>query len=78
MAFQKGRRRRRKRVCFFCANEIETLDYKDVNAVSKYITERGKIKPRRVTSTCAKHQRMVANTVKRSRHMAYIPFVKES
>ncbi len=76
MAFHK--RRRRKKVCYFCANEVETLDYKDSNAVSKYITERGKIKPRRATSNCAKHQRMVAVAIKRSRHMAYVPFVKES
>ncbi|MFV0424979.1 MAG: 30S ribosomal protein S18 [Bacilli bacterium] len=78
MAFVKGRGRRRKRVCHFCANKLDTLDYKDVNSLNKYITDRGKIKPRRATSTCAKHQRMVATAVKRSRHMAFIPFVKEN
>lgn len=79
MTFVKGRgRSRRKRVCHFCANKIDTLDYKDVNTLSKYITDRGKIKPRRATSTCAKHQRMVATAIKRSRHMAFIPFVKEN
>lgn len=70
------RRRRSRRVCHFCANKIDTLDYKDVSTINKYITDRGKIKPRRTTSTCSKHQRMVAQAVKRSRHMAYIPFVK--
>ncbi len=70
-------RRRRKRVCYFCANKINELDYKDVNTLGKFITERGKIKPRRMTSTCAKHQRMVANSIKRARIMAYLPFVNE-
>lgn len=70
------RRRRRKRVCHFCASKMETLDYKDVNTINKFITDRGKIKPRRTTNTCAKHQRMVATAIKRSRHMAFIPFVK--
>ncbi len=78
MAFVKGRGRRRKRVCHFCANKLDELDYKDVNTLGKYITDRGKIKPRRTTSTCAKHQRMVATAIKRSRHMAFIPFVKEN
>lgn len=75
MAFVK--RKRRRRVCHFCASKIDTLDYKDTATVSKFITDRGKIKPRRATSTCAKHQRMVATAVKRSRHMAFIPFVKK-
>ncbi len=70
-------RRRRKRVCYFCANKVNELDYKDTNTLNKFITERGKIKPRRMTSTCAKHQRTVANSIKRARIMAYLPFVNE-
>lgn len=72
------RKRRRKRVCQFCASKMDSVDYKDVNTLSKFITERGKIKPRRLTSTCAKHQRMVASSIKRARHMAYLPFVTDN
>ena len=65
--------RKRKKVCQLCAGK--TLDYKDVDIIKRYINEKGKILPRRVTGTCAKHQRFVAEQVKRARHMALIPFV---
>ncbi|MBZ6527991.1 30S ribosomal protein S18 [Aerococcaceae bacterium DSM 111021] len=66
--------RRRKKVCFFCANHIDHPDYKDVDLVSRFVSEKGKILPRRVTGTCAKHQRTLTATVKRTRIMALIPF----
>ncbi|MCT4612674.1 MAG: 30S ribosomal protein S18 [Clostridia bacterium] len=70
------KRRRRAKYCVFCAND-STLDYKDEAAVKKYISDRGKILPRRATGNCAKHQRMVAGTVKRARQIALVPFVAE-
>ena len=65
--------RRKKKVCAFCGVEGE-VDYKDVNRLSKYISERGKILPRRVTGTCAKHQRMVTTAIKRARNLALLPY----
>ena len=67
-------RKKRKKICHMCAGK--TVDYKDINIISKYINDSGKILPRRFTGTCAKHQRHVAEKVKLSRHMAFIPFVK--
>jgi len=66
--------KKRKKVCKLCTGK--TLDYKDANSLKFYINDKGKILPRRVTGTCAKHQRVVAEAVKRARHMAIIPFVK--
>ena len=68
---------RRKKVCHFDANKIENIDFKDVELLKKFITDRGKILPRRVTGTCAKHQRKLAIAIKRARHMALLPFVKD-
>ena len=65
---------RRKKICQMCAGK--SVDYKDVMIVSKYINEKGKILPRRVTGTCAKHQRIVATQIKRARMMAILPFTK--
>ena len=65
---------RRKKVCQMCAGK--TVDYKDVAIVSKYINEKGKILPRRMTGACAKHQRHIANQIKRARYMALLPYVK--
>lgn len=70
---RRGRRPRRK-VCHFCANKIETIDYKDVATLRKYISERGKILPRRISGTCAHHQRMVTAAVKRARFIALLPY----
>lgn len=69
---RRGRRPRRK-VCHFCANKIEDIDYKDVPTLRKYTSERGKILPRRISGTCARHQRMVMNSVKRARFIALLP-----
>lgn len=73
MGQRRGGRRRRK-VCFFCANHIDHPDYKDIELVSRFVSEKGKILPRRVTGTCAKHQRTLTSAVKRARIMALIPF----
>lgn len=64
----------RRRVCYFCVNKIDTIDYKDVNTLGKYISERGKIEPRRKMGTCAKHQRILTTALKRARHIALLPF----
>lgn len=66
--------RKKKKVCQMCAGK--SVDYKDVNIVLKYVNEKGKILPRRMTGACSKHQRHIANQVKRARFMALIPFVK--
>ena len=70
-------RRGRKKVCYFTANKIEHIDFKDVDLLKRFITERGKILPRRITGTSAKYQRKLAIAIKRARHMALLPFVKE-
>jgi len=64
---------RRKKICQMCAGK--SVDYKDAAIVSKYINEKGKILPRRMTGACAKHQRHIAQQIKRARYMALIPFV---
>ena len=68
---------RRKKVCIFCEEHAESIDYKDVAKLRKFISERSKIRPRRVTGTCAKHQRELTIAIKRARHMALIPFVTD-
>lgn len=69
--------KRRKKVCYYCQNKLDVVDFKNADLLKKYISERGKILPRRATGACAKHQRMVAIAVKRARHMALLPFVKD-
>ncbi len=66
--------RRRRKVCEFCENKIENIDYKDTATLKKYISERGKILPRRATGTCAKHQRKVTEAIKRARNVALLPY----
>ncbi len=68
---------RRKKVCRFCADKIETADYKDVKFLQQYIVERSKILPRRISGTCAKHQRIVQQAIKRARHIALLPFTSD-
>ncbi|EGP9771284.1 30S ribosomal protein S18 [Listeria monocytogenes] len=74
-----GRRggRRRKKVCYFTSNGITHIDYKDVELLKKFVSERGKILPRRVTGTSAKYQRKLTVAIKRSRQMALLPFIAE-
>ena len=76
MAQQRGARRgrKRKKVCFFCANHIDHVDYKETDLLKRYVSEKGKILPRRVTGTCAKHQRTLTISIKRARIIALMPF----
>lgn len=67
-------RRIKKKVCQFCANEEFKVDYKDYDRVKRFVSEKGKILPRRVTGNCAKHQRVVVEAVKRARHIAILPY----
>ncbi len=73
---RRGGVRRRKKVCVFCGKD-NTIDYKDVAKLRKFISERGKILPRRVTGTCAAHQRALTVAIKRARHLALLPYVVE-
>ena len=68
--------RRRRKVCVFCGKD-NTIDYKDVNKLKRYISERGKILPRRITGNCAKHQRALTVAIKRARHIAIMPYVQD-
>ena len=72
---RKGGRNRRRKVCFFTANGITHIDYKDVDMLKKFVSERGKILPRRVTGTSAKYQRKLTIAIKRARQMALLPYV---
>lgn len=72
-----GGMRRRKKVCAFCFGENKEIDYKDTTNLKKFISERGKILPRRITGTCAKHQRELTVAIKRARHTALLPYVVE-
>jgi small subunit ribosomal protein S18 len=76
MKRERGRRPRRK-VCSFCVDKVEEIDYKDVAKLRRYITERGKILPRRISGTCAKHQRQLTVAIKRARNVALLPFTCE-
>ena len=67
-------RKGRKKVCSFCVDKIDTIDYKDVAKLRRFISERAKILPRRVTGTCARHQRELTVAIKRARHLALLPF----
>lgn len=70
-------RRGKKKVCQFCKDKNLVIDYKDTTRLRKYITERGKIQPRRMSGACAKHQRQVAIAIKRARTMALLPYVQD-
>lgn len=76
MKRERGRRPRRK-VCSFCVDKVEEIDYKDVAKLRRYITERGKILPRRISGNCAKHQRQMTTAIKRARNIALLPFTCE-
>jgi small subunit ribosomal protein S18 len=72
-----GRMMRRPRLCIACSEGVQILDYKQADVLRRYVTERGKIKPRRQTGMCARHQRALAIAIKRARHLALLPFVGE-
>ncbi len=73
---RSGAIRRRKKVCVFCGKD-NVIDYKDTNKLKRYISERGKILPRRITGNCAKHQRALTVAIKRARHIALMPYVTD-
>ena len=77
MADNRGRRRGRRKVCTFCADKIESIDYKDSGLLKKMVAENGKILPKRMTGTCAGHQRELTTAIKRARHVALLPFTGE-
>ncbi len=70
-------RKPRRKVCSFCVDKVEAIDYKDIATLRKYISERGKILPRRVTGTCAKHQRELTEAIKRARQIALLPYTND-
>ena len=70
-------RRAKKKVCMFCVDKVEHSDYKDTAKLRRYISERGKIVPRRISGNCAKHQRQLTVAIKRARQIALLPFVSE-
>ena len=67
-------KRNRRKACSFCVDKVENIDYKDVAKLRRYVSERAKILPRRVTGTCAHHQRALTVAIKRARHLALLPF----
>lgn len=74
---RRGGMRRRKKVCVFCGQENNEISYKDANKLKRYVSERGKILPRRITGNCAKHQRALTVEIKRARHLAIMPYVQD-
>lgn len=70
-------RRAKKKVCAFCVDKVTEIDYKDVAKIRKFISERGKILPRRISGNCAKHQRQLTMAIKRARHVALLPYTAE-
>lgn len=70
-------RKARKKVCGFCVDKVDNIDYKDIARLRRYMSERGKILPRRVTGTCARHQRELTVAIKRARHLALLPYTAD-
>lgn len=71
------RRKPRKKVCQFCVDKVAEIDYKDVARIRRFVSERGKIVPRRMSGCCAKHQRQLTTAIKRARHIALLPYTAE-
>ena len=72
-----GRRMHRRRVCRFCIDKVDLIDFKDVKLLQNYLPERGKIVPRRISGSCATHQRMLAEAIKRARNIALLPYAAD-
>ena len=68
---------KRKKICIFCADKVDYIDYKDAGKLRKFISERGKILPRRISGTCAKHQRDLSIAIKRARQVALLPYISD-
>jgi len=77
MAYQKRRGRRKKKACQFTADKVKYIDFKDTNVLKKYISERGKILPKRVTGNSTKYQRKLTVAIKRARHLALLPYTQD-
>jgi small subunit ribosomal protein S18 len=75
--YRGGRTYFKKKVCKLCVQKLKTVDYKDINMLRKFVTDRGKMLPRRITGTCAKHQRVVSKSIMRARMIALLPFVSK-
>ncbi len=73
----RGGRRPKRRNCTFCSEKAIEIDYKDINKLRRFVTERGKILPRRVSGNCARHQRVLATAIKRARELALLPYTSE-
>ena len=71
------KRVKKKKVCAFCSEKITEIDYKDIARLKKFVSERSKILPRRITGSCAKHQRALTTAIKRARHIALIPYISD-
>jgi small subunit ribosomal protein S18 len=76
--YARKRRKKRPKVCHFCVDKVTHVDYKDIDRLRKYITDRGKIVPRRVTGACAKHQRQLTRAIKRARIVAFLPYTADN
>jgi small subunit ribosomal protein S18 len=74
---RRERRRGRRRVCAFCVDKVDAIDYKQADKLRRFITERGKILPRRISGNCARHQRQLTVAIKRARQMALLPYTSE-
>lgn len=74
----KDRKKGRRKVCAFCVDKIEVIDYKEVGRLRRYLTERGKILPRRISGNCARHQRQLTTCIKRARQMALLPYTQDA
>lgn len=70
-------RRAKRKVCVFCVDKVDSIDYKDTAKLRRFVSEKGKIVPRRISGNCAKHQRQLTEAIKRARHIALLPFVAE-
>lgn len=74
---RSGMRRAKRKICQFCVDKITEIDYKDVARIRKYLSEKGKILPRRISGCCAKHQRQLTTAIKRARHIALLPYTTD-
>ena len=74
---RRGGRKSRKKVCSFCVDKVEFIDYKDISRLRRFVSERAKILPRRVTGTCARHQRDLTVAIKRARYLALMPYTSD-
>ena len=72
-----GRRMQRRKMCRFCMDKVDLIDYKDIKLLQSYVPERGKILPRRISGVCATHQRMLAEAIKRARNIAFLPYAAD-